>query len=120
MQGPGGGRGGSNNPVAVTVATVTSGDVQVRIPALGTITPLATVTVKTQISGQLQKIAFKEGQLVRQGDFLAQIDPRPYEAALKQIRGTLRRDQALPGGYPSIRDLGPAVSGSCLGSTCDR
>ena len=95
MQGPGGGRGGSNNPVAVTVATVTSGDVQVRIPALGTITPLATVTVKTQISGQLQKIAFKEGQLVRQGDFLAQIDPRPYEAALKQIRGTLRRDQAL-------------------------
>ncbi len=95
MQGPGGGRGGLNNPVAVTVATVTSGDVQVRIPALGTITPLATVTVKTQISGQLQKIAFKEGQLVHQGDFLAQIDPRPYDAALKQIRGALRRDQAL-------------------------
>jgi multidrug efflux system membrane fusion protein len=77
------------------VAPVTSGDIQVHIPALGTITPLATVTVKTQISGQLQKIAFKEGQLVHQGDFLAQIDPRPYDAALKQIKGTLRRDQAL-------------------------
>jgi multidrug efflux system membrane fusion protein len=46
------------------------------------VTPLATVTVRTQISGQLQKIAFTEGQLVHQGEFLAQIDPRPYEAAL--------------------------------------
>ena len=113
MQGPGGGRGGLNNPVAVTVATVTSGDVQVRIPALGTITPLATVTVKTQISGLLQKIAFKEGQLVRQGDFLAQIDPRPYEAALKQIRGTLRRDQALLGdanGIVVITQLQPITA----------
>jgi multidrug efflux system membrane fusion protein len=90
-----GGRGGPNGPVAVSVATVASGDIDVRIPALGTITPLATVTVKTQISGQLQKIAFQEGQLVHAGDFLAQIDPRPYEAVLAQARGNLRRDQAL-------------------------
>ena len=68
---------------------------QVKLPALGTVTPLATVTVKTQISGQLQRIAFKEGQMVHQGDFLAQIDPRPYQAALEQAQGNLQRDQAL-------------------------
>ena len=89
------GGGGQNLPVAVSVATVTSGDIEVRIPALGTITPLATVTVKTQISGILQQIAFKEGQQVHAGDFLAQVDPRPYEAALRQDEGNLRRDQAL-------------------------
>jgi membrane fusion protein, multidrug efflux system len=92
--GPGGG-GGMNGPVAVSVATVKSGDIAVRIPALGTITPLATVTVKSQISGQLQKILFKEGQLVQAGDPLALIDPRPYEAALAQAEGNLKRDQAL-------------------------
>jgi membrane fusion protein, multidrug efflux system len=90
--GPG---GGQNGPVAVSVATVESGDITVRIPALGTITPLATVTVKTQITGTLQKILFTEGQLVKEGDPLALIDPRPYEAALEQMEGNLRRDQAL-------------------------
>jgi len=82
-------RGGPNVPVAVSVATVTSGDIQLRIPALGTVTPLATVTVRTQISGVLQRILFTEGQIVRQGDSLAQIDPRPYEAALQQAQGNL-------------------------------
>jgi len=90
--GPGGGQGG---PVAVTIATVASGDIRVKIPALGTITPLATVTVKTQVTGQLQRIVFQEGQLVHAGDFLAQIDPRPFEAALDQAKGNLKRDQAL-------------------------
>ncbi|MHB8721591.1 MAG: efflux RND transporter periplasmic adaptor subunit [Steroidobacteraceae bacterium] len=89
------GRGGQNGPVSVAVATVTSGDIQLRIPALGTVTPLATVTVRTQISGVMQKILFTEGQTVRQGEPLAQIDPRPYEAALQQMQGNLQRDQAL-------------------------
>jgi multidrug efflux system membrane fusion protein len=89
------GRGGQNGPVAVSVATVGSGDIQLRIPALGTVTPLATVTVRTQISGVMQKISFTEGQTVHRGDSLAQIDPRPYEAALQQMQGNLRRDQAL-------------------------
>jgi multidrug efflux system membrane fusion protein len=89
------GRGGPGGPVAVSVATVTPGDIQLRIPALGTVTPLATVTVRTQISGIMQRILFTEGQLVHQGDSLAQIDPRPYEAALQQMEGNLRRDQAM-------------------------
>jgi multidrug efflux system membrane fusion protein len=93
--GKGRGRGGQEVAVAVGTATVINGDIQIRIPALGTVTPLATVTVRTQISGQLQKIAFTEGQIVRAGDFLAQIDPRPYEAALLEAKGNLRRDQAL-------------------------
>ncbi len=83
-----------NGPVSVAVARATPGDIVIRVPALGTVTPLATVTVKTQISGYLQKIAFTEGQLVRKGDFLAQIDPRPYQAALDQAKGNLARDQA--------------------------
>jgi membrane fusion protein, multidrug efflux system len=89
------GRNGQNGPVSVSVATAVSGDVQVNIPALGTVTPLATVTVRTQIIGTLQRIFFTEGQFVHQGDALAQIDPRPYEAALQQMEGNLKRDQAL-------------------------
>jgi membrane fusion protein, multidrug efflux system len=93
--GSGRGPGGQNGPVAVSVATAAAGDIQLRIPALGTVTPLATVTVRTQISGVMQKILFTEGQTVHQGDSLAQIDPRPYEAALQQMQGNLKRDQAL-------------------------
>jgi membrane fusion protein, multidrug efflux system len=89
------GRNGQNGPVAVSVATAVLGDIQLKIPALGTVTPLATVTVRTQITGTLQKIFFTEGQFVHQGDALAQIDPRPYEAALQQMEGNLKRDQAL-------------------------
>jgi membrane fusion protein, multidrug efflux system len=89
------GRGAQSGAVAVSVATAVAGDIQVQIPALGTVTPLATVTVRTQISGTLQKIFFTEGQSVHQGDVLAQIDPRPYEAALQQMEGNQKRDQAL-------------------------
>ena len=89
-----GGGGGPNGAVAVTVATAASGDIEVRIPALGTITPLATVTVRPQVSGILTKVAFQEGQLVKKGQFLAEIDPRPYQAALEQAKGNLRKDQA--------------------------
>jgi len=93
--GPGTGRAGDNGPVPVAVAKAAYGDIQLRVPALGTVTPLATVTVRTQISGILQTVAFTEGQIVRAGDLLAQIDPRPYEAAVQQMQGNLARDQAL-------------------------
>ena len=67
----------------------------VTLSQLGTVTPLATVTVKTQISGYLTEVAFQEGQMVKKGDFLAQIDPRPYQVALEQAEGQLAKDQAL-------------------------
>jgi multidrug efflux system membrane fusion protein len=93
---PNAGRGrAGQGATAVSVATVSSGDIDVKIPALGTVTPLATITVRTQISGVMQKLYFTEGQIVHQGDPLAQIDPRPYEAALQQAQGNLKRDQAL-------------------------
>ena len=62
--------------------------------ALGTVTPEAVVTVRTQISGQLMAVGFREGQIVSKGQFLAQIDPRPYQQALAQAEGTLAKDQA--------------------------
>ncbi|HEV2546901.1 MAG TPA: MdtA/MuxA family multidrug efflux RND transporter periplasmic adaptor subunit [Stellaceae bacterium] len=78
----------------VVAATATTGDMPVLLNALGTVTPLATVTVRTQINGQLVQLGFREGQEVNQGDFLALIDPRPYQAALDNAQGVLTRDQA--------------------------
>jgi multidrug efflux system membrane fusion protein len=89
------GRVGQAPAQPVGIAVAAPGDVRVVVNALGTVTPLATVTVKTQIAGQLQQIGFAEGQLVHKGDFLAQIDPRPYQAALEQYQGQLAHDQAL-------------------------
>jgi membrane fusion protein, multidrug efflux system len=88
------GRGGLNGPLTVGVASVTKGDIPITINALGTVTPLATVTVHPQINGPLVKIAFTEGQMVKRGDLLVQIDPRPYQAALDQAAGQLKHDQA--------------------------
>ena len=84
-------------PQTVRVGAVTLGDMPLTIDALGTVTPFETVTIKTQIAGVLQEVGFTEGQTVKTGDFLAQIDPRPYEAALAQAKGQLAKDQALLG-----------------------
>ena len=87
-----GGRGADVIPVAV--ATVAKQDIRVTQNALGTVTPLATVTVQAQVSGQLVQVAYVEGQYVRKGDLLVQIDPRPYEATLAQAEGQLAKDKA--------------------------
>jgi len=91
------GKGGAV-PTSVGVAPVQKGDVDIALNALGTVTSLSTVTVKAQVSGQLIRVAFQEGQIVKQGDLLAEIDPRPFEATVAQMQGQLERDQALLAG----------------------
>ncbi|MEO8300784.1 MAG: efflux RND transporter periplasmic adaptor subunit [Rhizomicrobium sp.] len=90
------GRRGMINQLAqpVGVAKAISGDINVTLNALGTVTPLATATVRPQVGGMLIKLNFTEGQMVKAGQTLAQIDPRPYQAALDQVRGQLARDAA--------------------------
>ena len=90
---PSPGRGGIVPPVST--GAVQTGDINVTINALGTVSSLATVTIRSQISGQLIRIAFTEGQTVKKGDLLAEIDSRPYQLALAQAQGALKRDQAL-------------------------
>jgi membrane fusion protein, multidrug efflux system len=82
-------------PQPVGAATIGRGDIRVLINALGTVTPIATITVQTQINGQLQEVAFTEGQMVKKGDFLAQIDPRPYQLLQAQYEGQLAHDQGV-------------------------
>nr|WP_321983189.1 efflux RND transporter periplasmic adaptor subunit [uncultured Lichenicoccus sp.] len=87
----------------VGAATVATGALPVTLSGLGTVTPLATITVQTQINGQLLSVGFHEGQIVQKGDFLAQIDPRPYQAAVEQDQGTLAHDTGLL--HQAISDL---------------
>jgi len=95
-QGGGGGRRGGipNGYTPVSAVTAQLGDMPVYLDALGTVTPTATVTVRSQINGVLQSVAFTEGQMVQKGQFLAQVDPRPYQAALLQAQGALAKDEA--------------------------
>jgi membrane fusion protein, multidrug efflux system len=92
---PAAGRALQAAPQPVGFATIDKGDIRIILNELGTVTPLATVTVQTQINGYLVDVGFSEGQVVKKGDFLAQIDPRPYQVALEQAQGTQARDQAL-------------------------
>lgn len=87
---------GAGGPPAPAVTTVTSqkGDIGIYVTGLGTVTPLYTVAVNSRVSGQLMKVSYAEGQLVKAGDPLLEIDPGPYEAALLQAKGQLARDQA--------------------------
>ena len=82
---------------AVNLATATLADIPVTVTALGTVQPLVTATVRTQLSGVLFKLLFQDGQMVQKGQVLAQIDPRPYQLALEQTRANLARDSAQLG-----------------------
>lgn len=86
---------GASRPVPVLAASVKTGNIRVVQTALGTVTPSAVVAVSSRVNGQLTRILFKEGQLVRAGELLAEIDPRPFQAALSQVQGQAMRNQAL-------------------------
>ena len=91
---PAGGRAQQGNP-AITAAQSRTGDMGIYVTALGTATPIYTVTVYSQITGRVIDVRYREGQMVSKGEPLIDIDPRPYQANLKQARGTLQRDEGL-------------------------
>ncbi|PAU66335.1 multidrug transporter subunit MdtA [Pseudomonas sp. PIC25] len=85
---------GDGGPVPVRVAPVEQGDFAIQLKALGTVTAYNTVNVRSRVDGELVKVFFAEGQMVKAGDLLAVIDPRPYEVALQQAEGTLQENRA--------------------------
>src|SRR6201996_4372143 len=87
-------KGPVRNPVRVNVATVEKADFPVYLTSLGTVQAFNTVLVRSRVDGQIDKIAFKEGQLVKQGDLLTEIDPRPYQATLDQAKAKKDQDEA--------------------------
>ena len=91
-----GGRGGdANRPMPVIAVPARKGSIDVYLNALGTVTPRNSVTVRSRVDGQLMRVAFKEGQVVKAGDLIAEIDPRPFQVMLEQAQGQMAKDQAL-------------------------
>jgi multidrug efflux system membrane fusion protein len=93
-QAPAGRRAGFG-PVTLTVATVNKGSIGVYLDAIGTVTPVYTASISAQANGVVTEVHYREGQLVRKGDPLIDIDPRPYQAQVLEAEGTLERDQNL-------------------------
>ena len=85
----------TSRPVLISTATAHQGDIGIYLNALGTVTPVYTVTVTSRVQGEITQVYYQEGQMVQKGDPLIEIDPRPYQAALTQAEGQLAHDQAV-------------------------
>src|SRR4029077_369388 len=94
---PKGGRGAAGGTVTITTATATKGDIGVYQDSIGTVTPVYTASITSQVNGIVTAVHYTEGQIVHKGDPLIDIDPRPYEATLEQAQGTLDRDENVLG-----------------------
>jgi membrane fusion protein, multidrug efflux system len=90
-----GGRHGFVGPVPIIPATATKGSLGVYLPAIGTVTPVYTDSINAEVTGVIEAVHYREGQYVRKGDPLIDIDPSPYAAQLTEAEGALQRDQAL-------------------------
>jgi len=90
-----GGRGDAAGPIPVTAQAASTGDIRIYLTGLGTVVPMRMVTVRSRVDGELIRVAFTEGQYVKEGELLAQVDPRPFQVQLEQAEGQLVKDQAL-------------------------
>src|SRR3954467_5811584 len=89
------GKGGEGGPIPVVAGAAELGDVPIYLSGLGTVVPMRTVIVRSRVDGELIRVNFTEGQYVKEGDLLAQVDPRPFQVQLDQAEGQLIKDQAL-------------------------
>ena len=111
---PAGRPAGGDRPVPVLIATAVNKDVPIFLDGLGTVTAYKTVNVRSQVDGRMDRVAFREGQAVKSGELLAQIDPRPFEILLHQGEAALTRDQAQLDGAQRDYDRYVAVGGQHL------
>jgi multidrug efflux system membrane fusion protein len=90
-----GGKGGDGGPIPVAAGVAEVGDIPIYLAGLGTVVPMRTVIVRSRVDGELVRVNFTEGQYVKEGDLLAQVDPRAFQVQLDQAEGQLTKDQAL-------------------------
>ncbi len=88
---------GGGGAVNITTVTAAKGDIGVYLDSIGTVTPVYTSSITSQVNGIVTAVHYKEGQFVRKGDPLIDVDPRPYQATLLQAQGTLERDENILG-----------------------